>query len=1023
MKIVVKISFWLVFYSSLLLAMLLSFVIYWSYNEKKKIPSKIIDNIERVFENISPKSKMFIGDAEVEFLSFAEGFSINLENSYIEFGKDVFASAPAIKARIKLSDLLFANIKFGEVDIEKPKFVFSEEISADEFAKTASKDFLILYKNIIYNIFSNINNQNNTLIESLDFNNAEFSFNKNGIFQTWKVDKANFKFFNLQNKTYLSTLFETKLYGRESKINVNARLLDADRLMLKVDYENLPSKIITNFADGMAWIDNLKPILNGTSSVVMDKAGDSTTISLENNIEFEKEEISDTKIGLNGVIDLIKNEEDIVKPKIKAEIALKDVNMEKLPILWPEKYGSDIRNEVLKNYTNGKFSNVAINIDFEFEDVAFNQVVSEKFSIKGNMTDTDIIYNPEFPPLEKATGSFFYDGDNVEVDVEKAFLGELEFGKTRAKVEGINNVKTILTLEGTATGQIASLKPLLNAIMKGRDKEFFYNTRDITADSQINFYYKDNINYGFDSEVVDMNISAKLNNVLINNAIDEVNLKSSELQMDVTHEGLKLIGDVTLNNSPSQIKVWVGFVKENDIGLNVVSEAETFVLDKLVPGVAKFADGILELEFEYKSEGERNYFAGKVDSADAKINIPYLAWNKEKGTFASITFGGQYQSEKFVELSQLQIVTGDSISTGNMIVSLNPEIADEVYFNSLNTGNNNAEVYFNRSQSKYNGKYSDAYILKITGKSFDASKLVSSFQNIAGGENSLIFDMKVDKLIMAENIDFSKVSAALRCNIDRCFNGSFNGKIDDLSNVEGVYKLQDSNNLNSAIDFKVTSNNAGKIIKAFGLSNNIEGGELNISGNVSAMPESFANGSLQIFDYRLTEAPLLTKILSLASLTGITNLLSDKGVPMKRLTGNFSMKDNFISITDVRSYGNSLGFTVQGNVNLKDTTLDLSGAVTPSYSINSMLGNIPLLGNLFKGKEGEGLIATNYKVSGKYPDVKITVNPLSALTPGFLRNIWGNSETNIDKKREQIERKKQGNINKNGFTVNAKPAR
>lgn len=1023
MKIVVKISFWLVFYLSLLAALLLSFVIYWSYNEKKKIPSHIVDNIEQVFESLSPNSKMFIGDAEIEFLNFSEGFSINLNNSYIEFGKEVFASAPSIKARIKLNDLLLGKLKFGEVDINKPKFVFSEELSADEFAKSASKDFFELYKNIIYNIFSNINSSDTSLVETLDFNDAEFSFNKKGVFQTWKVDNTSFKFFELQNTTYLSTNFKSKLYDKEFKVSINARLLDKNRVMLKIDYNNLPSKVITNFVQGLQWFDELKPVLNGTSSVVMDKEGYSTTISIKNDIEFEKTEIGDTKIGFDGVVDLIRNDEGTVKPKIKAEVLLRDVNMEKLPKLWPEKYGTEIRNEVLKNYTKGQFSNVAIDFDFIFKDVDFSEVESEKYSIKGDITDTDIIYNADFPALKNVTGSFFYDGDYIEVSMNKGFLGELEFEPTTAKIEGVNNEKVILTLEGSAKGQIASLKPLLNAIMKGRDKEFFYNTREISGNSDIKFYYKDNINLGLDPEHVNMDITAKLSDVVIKNVIEDVDLKSDNLELNVTHDGLKILGDAKLNNSPSQIKIWVGFVKENDIGINVVSEAETFVLDKIVPGVANFADGILELEFEYKSEGERNYFAGKVDSADAKISIPYLAWNKEKGTFASITFGGQYQSEKFVELNQLQIVTGDGISTGNMIISLNPDIADEIYFNSLKTGKNNAEVYFNRSQNKNaNNKFLDSYILKISGKSFDASKLVSSFQTIAGGDNSLIFDMKVNKLIMAEDVTFTDTNAMLKCNIDRCFSGIFNARIDEASKINAVYKLEDLNNLNGPIDFEVSADNAGTMIKAVGLSNNFEGGVLTINGKVSAAPESSANGSILITKYKLTDAPLLTKVLSLASFTGLTNLLSDKGVPMKKLVGDFSMKDNYISITDLRSYGNSLGFTAQGNVNLKDANLDLSGAVTPSYSVNSMLGDIPLLGNLFKGKEGEGLIATNYKVSGKYPDVKITVNPLSALTPGFLRNIWGKSETNIDKKRKQNDKKNKSSINKQkGFPINARP--
>ena len=45
-----------------------------------------------------------------------------------------------------------------------------------------------------------------------------------------------------------------------------------------------------------------------------------------------------------------------------------------------------------------------------------------------------------------------------------------------------------------------------------------------------------------------------------------------------------------------------------------------------------------------------------------------------------------------------------------------------------------------------------------------------------------------------------------------------------------------------------------------------------------------------------------------------------------------------------------------------------------------------------EGGEGEGLIAFNYAVKGSYDDPKVSVNPLSALTPGFLRGIFNAGE-------------------------------
>ena len=56
--------------------------------------------------------------------------------------------------------------------------------------------------------------------------------------------------------------------------------------------------------------------------------------------------------------------------------------------------------------------------------------------------------------------------------------------------------------------------------------------------------------------------------------------------------------------------------------------------------------------------------------------------------------------------------------------------------------------------------------------------------------------------------------------------------------------------------------------------------------------------------------------------------------------------------------------------------------------LNSALGNIPLLGDLFTGGEGKGMFAATYAVEGPRDDPDVLVNPLAALAPGILRELF-----------------------------------
>ena len=60
----------------------------------------------------------------------------------------------------------------------------------------------------------------------------------------------------------------------------------------------------------------------------------------------------------------------------------------------------------------------------------------------------------------------------------------------------------------------------------------------------------------------------------------------------------------------------------------------------------------------------------------------------------------------------------------------------------------------------------------------------------------------------------------------------------------------------------------------------------------------------------------------------------------------------------------------------------------PAYTLNTLLGYVPMLGNLFVSRSGEGVIGMTYAVSGDSANPTVTVNPLSALAPGFLRRLF-----------------------------------
>jgi uncharacterized protein YhdP len=103
----------------------------------------------------------------------------------------------------------------------------------------------------------------------------------------------------------------------------------------------------------------------------------------------------------------------------------------------------------------------------------------------------------------------------------------------------------------------------------------------------------------------------------------------------------------------------------------------------------------------------------------------------------------------------------------------------------------------------------------------------------------------------------------------------------------------------------------------------------------------------------------------------------------------FERSPGALEIKDAVIYNPNMGLTAEGTVNFARNTIDVAGTFIPAYSVNNLLGQIPLVGVLLGGGRNEGVFAISYRAEGALNDPKLTVSPLSAIAPGILRKILG----------------------------------
>ena len=107
------------------------------------------------------------------------------------------------------------------------------------------------------------------------------------------------------------------------------------------------------------------------------------------------------------------------------------------------------------------------------------------------------------------------------------------------------------------------------------------------------------------------------------------------------------------------------------------------------------------------------------------------------------------------------------------------------------------------------------------------------------------------------------------------------------------------------------------------------------------------------------------------------------------MEADFRLTPGRITVSKGSAVGKSLGVSVDGVFATDTGQLSMQGVVTPVYLLNG-------IGSVFTRK-GEGLFGLNYALTGSAAKPKVSVNPLSVLAPGGLRNIFRGPKTKVPK--------------------------
>ena len=268
----------------------------------------------------------------------------------------------------------------------------------------------------------------------------------------------------------------------------------------------------------------------------------------------------------------------------------------------------------------------------------------------------------------------------------------------------------------------------------------------------------------------------------------------------------------------------------------------------------------------------------------------------------------------------------------------------------------------------------------LDGSYFNANKLIDSLLTEDKNTNFLNIDSKI-------NININKIYLDNEYNLQN-FTGDISFKNKEIIKANLIGNFSSDKKLkfiiNTVDDNKITTlyvDRAKPIVKRYKF---IKGFDEGILDFYSSKKSGASNSQLRIYDFKLKELPLLTKILTLASLQGIADILSGEGIRFEEFEMNFKNKGNLMTIDEIYAIGPAISILMDGYVE-KNNLISLRGTLVPATTINKFIGSLPVLGKILVGsKTGEGVFGVSFKIKGPPKKLETSVNPIKTLTPRFI---------------------------------------
>ncbi|MFM2149050.1 MAG: hypothetical protein RLZZ187_1356 [Pseudomonadota bacterium] len=678
----------------------------------------------------------------------------------------------------------------------------------------------------------------------------------------------------------------------------------------------------------------------------------------------------------------------------RATLGLDALPVAELGRWWPEGLGSGERAWILENITAGVARNGHWQVEAEAaEDLSGLAVTALSGTL--DVADATVHWLRPIPPVEGAQGQVRFGLDAIEVEVAAARQAGTQVAARDALLrftfpDGQDPAAEMrIGLAGPVPEVLGVLRHPRLRLFDRRPLPLVNPQGVLDGRLDLGFPLLDALQI----EQMQIRAQAQLRQVRLGDILFGKPLERGQFELNVDTNGLRATGTATLAEIPARLAVEMDF-RGGPPGQVVMRETVTARPDaRQLAALGLAAEDVLRgpVALDVRTERRRNG-QGRVllraDLREAALAIEPLAWSKPQGQNAGAEAVLRLTGENLEAVESFRIEAPSLLLRGNAAFARGARL-ERV---TINEGRVDDSRF--SGEARPPARPGTPWTVTLRGPVLDLQRMMADDtpSGPPGAEPgpAVAIDARFERVLLGPQRALQGLEARVQLDGRGVLrDGRIAGRTGPQKAFEATITPAERGRA-----LRVTAEDAGALLRAFGVLRTLDGGQLNVTAAYAHNgPGAPLRGTAEMENFVVQNAPAVAKLLQAMTLYGMVEALSGPGLGFARMVAPFTLTPDALVLEEARAFSASLGLTAKGTLDRRRQALAMEGTIVPAYLFNTLLGNIPLLGRLFSPETGGGLFAATFRMQGPLDDPQVSVNPLAALTPGFLRGLFGLGQT------------------------------